>query len=259
MLPFMVGFFCRIVRRLEAAARRLRRPVLKDAARLPFMARRVSAERRLQSAMNGAARGLLAGSLLALACNSDTTQPVGPPALVAKTAGDAQAWYYNNALPAAFSVTVVDANSRPVPGFRVDWAIVTGTGGSLSPDVDSTDSKGVATTDLTLGAGTLYVITASVSGLPSVTFTATAGTPPVRDSVAVKDNFFQPDSVILQVNDTVYWTWAGSAVHNVTFGPGQASPDKSSGTYSRQFTTVGKFAYTCTLHAGMKGVVVVVH
>jgi plastocyanin len=223
------------------------------------MAGRAGAERRLQSANKRARKLAFWAGLLALACNSDTTQPPGPPALVAKTGGDAQSWYHNNALPTAFSVTVVDANSTPVPGVRVDWAIVTGTGGSLSPAVDSTDSKGVAETDLTLGSGTTYVVTASVAGLPSVTFSANGAAPPVRDSVAVKDNFFQPDSVVLQVNDTVYWTWAGSASHNVTFGPGQSSATQTSGTYSRQFTAVGKFGYTCTLHSGMKGVVVVVN
>ena len=207
----------------------------------------------------GVRRLLIVGSLLALACNSDSTPPPGPPAVLTKSGGDAQSWYHNNALPAAFSVTVLDANNTPVPGARVDWAIVTGTGGTLSPDVDSTDSRGIAQTVLTLGSGTLFIVTASVVGVPSVTFTANAATPPVRDSVAVKDNFFQPDSVVLQVNDTVYWTWAGSQQHNVTFGPGQASANKSTGTYNLQFTQVGKFGYTCTLHAGMKGVVVVVN
>ena len=209
--------------------------------------------------MKRARRLYLLGGLLALACNSDSTTPPGPPTLMAKTDGDAQSWYRNNALPVAFAVTVTDANNAHVPGVRVDWDIVTGTGGSLSSITDSTDSQGVATSILTLGTGSLYVVTASVTGVPSVTFTASATTPPVRDSVDVKDNFFQPDSVVLQVNDTVYWTWAGSQVHNVSFGPGQKSTDQSSGTYAKQFTAVGKFGYTCTLHAGMKGVVVVVN
>lgn len=226
---------------------------------LPFRASRVSAERRRQSANTGAARFVLASALLAIACNSDSTQAAGPPAQVSKSGGDAQSWYYNNPLPVAFSVTVIDANSQRVPGVRVDWAIVTGSGGSLSRTIDSTDSQGVATTDLTLGGATVYIVQATVASLAPVTFTANASAPPVRDSVAVKDNVFQPDSVILQVNDTVYWTWAGSQNHNVTFGPGQASATQASGTYTKQFTTVGKFAYTCTLHAGMKGVVVVVH
>lgn len=226
---------------------------------LSFMACRVSVERRRPSANTGAARLALAGALLAIACNSTSTQTVGPPAQVSKSGGDAQSWYYNNPLPVAFSVTVIDANSQRVPGVRVDWAIVTGSGGSLSRAIDSTDSQGIATTDLTLGGATVYIVQATVASLPPATFTANASAPPVRDSVAVKDNVFQPDSVILQVNDTVYWTWAGSAVHNVTFGPGMASSDQSSGTYTRQFTAVGKFAYTCTLHAGMKGAVVVVH
>ena len=210
--------------------------------------------------MRIAARLVLYGSILSLACNSDSTIPVGPPALVAKTAGDGQSWYNNNALPSPFVVTVVDANSTPVPGVRVDWAIVTGTGGSLSGAFASTDSKGLAQTDLTLGGGTVYVVRASVAGLPSVTFSANGAAPPVRDSVAVKDDFFQPDSVVLQVNDTVYWTWAGSRQHNVTFTSGPSSATQTSGTFSRQFTTAGKFAYTCTLHpTTMKGVVVVVN
>ena len=198
------------------------------------------------------------GSILMLGCNSDSTS-VGPPALASKTGGDAQSWYYNNPLPVAFSVTVIDANSQRVPGVRVDWQVITGSGGSLSRNVDSTDSQGAATSVLTLGGASVYVVQAAVASLPPVTFTASASAPPVRDSVAVMDNFFQPDSVVLQVNDTVYWTWGGSQQHNVTFGPGQASATQSSGTYARKFPTVGKFSYTCTLHSGMKGVVVVVN
>lgn len=208
--------------------------------------------------MNRAERVALLASFLALSCNSTST-PIGPPALMVKTGGDAQSWYYNNPLPIAFGVSVIDANNTQVPGAEVDWTIVTGSGGSLSRTIDSTNSQGAASTVLTLGSASLYVVTATVSGLPPVTFTANAAAPPVRDSVAVKDNFFQPDSVVLQVNDTVYWTWAGASQHNVTFAPGQASPTQSSGTYSKQFTSVGKFGYTCTVHAGMKGVVVVVN
>lgn len=204
-------------------------------------------------------RKLLAAALLALACNGSSTQPAGPPALVSKTGGDAQAWYFNNPLPIPFSVKVIDANSRPVPGVEVDWAIVTGSGGSLSASKDSTDGQGAATTILTLGGATTYVVTATVSGLPPLTFSATAAAPPVHDSVAVKDNFFQPDSVVVQVNDTVYWTWVGAQVHNVTIATGIASPDQSSGTYNHRFTTVGKFSYTCTLHPKMDAVVVVVN
>jgi len=129
--------------------RRLRRGVLKDA---------------LQVA--------LGTSLLTLACNGSTT-PAGPPASVVKTAGDAQAGYFNTALPIPYSVTVFDANSRAVPGVSVDWAIVTG-GGSLSSNPSTTNGNGTASTTHTLSSATLYVVTATVTGLPPVTFSATA-------------------------------------------------------------------------------------
>lgn len=175
-----------------------------------------------------------------------------------KTSGDGQSWYYNNDLPVALSVTVLDANTRPVPGVRVDWTSTLGSG-TLTPSADTTDAAGVSETVLTLASATTYVVTANVSGIPSVTFAATADAPPATAAVSVKDNFFMPDSVVVQVNDTVFWTWAGTQQHNVTFGPGQASANQTSGSYNRVFPNVGKFGYTCTIHAGMKGVVVVVH
>ena len=73
------------------------------------------------------------GSLL-LACGGGGGGGTGPctPGLatqLTKTGGDAQAWYVNNPLPAALSVTARDANNCPVPGVAVDWTIQTGGGG----------------------------------------------------------------------------------------------------------------------------------
>ena len=118
---------------------------------------------------------VLGVALVALACNG--TEPPGPPAQFVKSGGDAQAGYFNTPLAMPYSVTVSDANNRPVPGVSVDWAIVTG-GGSLSSNPSITNASGVATTTHTLGSATLYVVTATVEGLPSVTFTATASAPP---------------------------------------------------------------------------------
>src|SRR5437867_8704663 len=125
--------------------------------------------RLLQTA--GTALGVLACG----ACNG--TEPPGPPAQVVKSGGDAQAGYFNSPLPMPYSVTVYDANRRPVPGVAVDWSIITG-GGSLSSNPSITNSDGVGTTVHTLGTATTYVVNAIVTGLPSVTFTATASAPP---------------------------------------------------------------------------------
>ncbi|OLB13979.1 MAG: hypothetical protein AUH07_05400 [Gemmatimonadetes bacterium 13_2_20CM_70_9] len=118
---------------------------------------------------------VLGVALVALACN--TTEPPGPPAQVVKSGGDAQAGFFNTPLPMPYSVTVYDANNRPVPGVSVAWQIITG-GGTLSTNPSITNSSGVATTIHTLGTATTYVVSATVTGLPSVTFTATASAPP---------------------------------------------------------------------------------
>src|SRR5207247_6887701 len=118
---------------------------------------------------------VLGVALVALECN--TTEPPGPPAQVVKSGGDAQAGFFNTPLPMPYSVTVYDANNRPVPGVSVAWQIITG-GGTLSTNPSITNSSGVATTIHTLGTATTYVVSATVTGLPSVTFTATASAPP---------------------------------------------------------------------------------
>src|SRR5439155_290047 len=94
-----------------------------------------------------------------------------------RRAGGAQAGFFNRPLPMPYSVTVYDANNRPVPGVSVAWQIITG-GGTLSTNPSITNSSGVATTIHTLGTATTYVVSATVTGLPSVTFTATASAPP---------------------------------------------------------------------------------
>jgi plastocyanin len=208
--------------------------------------------------------GALGVGLLALACGLDSTQPPGPPAELMKSGGDGQAWYFNNPLPLPYSVTVRDANGRAVPGVSVDWTIMLGTSSSLSDDPSTTNSSGVATTVHTLGAATTYVVNATVAGLPSVTFSASASAPPTSTNVSVNDNAFSPASVVIQTGGTVTWTWAGANTHNLTFSSGPMplpanQPNQASGTAPRTITTVGTYEYRCTNHAGMIGTVTVVN
>jgi plastocyanin len=87
---------------------------------------------------------------------------------------------------------------------------------------------------------------------------STPAAPATTNAVTVTDNLFDPSNVQVTPGTTVTWTWAnGASLHNVTFGDGQISGDKSSGTYSRTFSTAGTFSYTCTLHGGMSGTVLV--
>jgi plastocyanin len=194
-----------------------------------------------------------------LACNGGT-EPPGPPAQLAKVSGDGQQWYFNNELPLAYTVQVTDANGREVPGVQVTWSIVLGTG-SLSANPTNTDASGIASTVHTLSAASVYVVTATVSGLPPVTFSTSASAPPISDSVTVKDNLYDKSTVVVKVNGSVTWGWAGANNHSVTFGTGNpTSPTQSTGTYTLPFSTTGTFDYHCLVHgSGMSGKVIVVN
>ena len=91
-------------------------------------------------------------------------------------------------------------------------------------------------------------------------------TPPVQtgpvstNSVSVSDDQFSPANIQVSPGTTVTWTWAsGSTTHNVTFSDGTpGSGDKPAGsTFSRTFSTAGTFNYSCTIHPGMSGSVLV--
>ena len=195
-----------------------------------------------------------------LACNGGTAPP-GAPANVVKTGGDAQQWYFNNTLPLPYGVQVTDANASPVPGIKVVWTIELGVGSSLSADTTTTDAAGLTSNTHTLSAATTYVVRATVEGLPPVIFSATAQAPPTSDSVTVKDNLYDKGTVVVKVNGSVTWGWAGANNHSVTFGTGNpTSPTQSTGTYTLPFSTAGTFDYHCKVHgSGMSGKVIVVN
>ena len=108
--------------------------------------------------------------------------PPPPPALVATTlrvvSGNNQSAHTSQHLTNPLIVEVLDQNSAALSGVTVSFT-VNPTSGALSPASATTDADGQASTALQLGStpGT-YTVTASVSGLTSVTFTATATEPP---------------------------------------------------------------------------------
>ena len=77
------------------------------------------------------------------------------------------------------------------------------------------------------------------------------------NSIAIGDNFFNPGATTVAVGTTVTWTWSTGTTHNVTFGDGTSSGDRSSGSYTRTFNSAGTFSYQCTIHAGMAGTITV--
>lgn len=85
------------------------------------------------------------------------------------------------------------------------------------------------------------------------------GPQPAADEVRVGNNFFTPSTRTVPTGTTVTWIWnAGSSSHNVTFTDGPASPNQTSGEFTRTFTVAGSYPYQCTIHGtGMTGTVVV--
>ncbi|MCO5170525.1 MAG: Ig-like domain-containing protein [Planctomycetes bacterium] len=95
-------------------------------------------------------------------------------ASLARLSGDAQSGRIGTTLPLPLVVVARDANSNPVSGVTVTFAVTTGAG-ALSTASVATDMQGRAATSLTLGTalGTVAV-RASVTGVTAVTFSATA-------------------------------------------------------------------------------------
>ena len=94
--------------------------------------------------------------------------------------------------------------------------------------------------------------------------TATTGptTPTAQDeAVQMAELAFTPTSVIVTPGSTVTWTNNDSVPHTVSFGDG--GPQSSEiidpgGTFEATFPETGSYAYVCTLHPEMVGVVEVV-
>ncbi len=109
--------------------------------------------------------------------NFAATGTTGPASIMAKNAGDAQATTVSTAVPIPPAVLVTDANGNPVSGVAITFAVASG-GGSLTGASQTTNASGIATVgSWTLGpsAGVNNnSLSASATGLTTVTFTATA-------------------------------------------------------------------------------------
>lgn len=75
--------------------------------------------------------------------------------------------------------------------------------------------------------------------------------------VVAKNLRFQPPAIQVPAGTEVTWRFDdGSVPHNVK-GDGFASKNQTKGTFAHRFDRPGEYRYTCTLHTGMDGRVVV--
>jgi plastocyanin len=103
------------------------------------------------------------------------------------------------------------------------------------------------------------LLTAVLLFMTVVSISSCSKDTPGPDQVFMQNTAFNPQSITVAVNSMVTWTNKDNMTHNVTsttgaFVSGNIAPGA---TYTHQFTTAGTYNYTCTIHAGMTGSVVV--
>jgi plastocyanin len=224
----------------------------------------------------GAAVLLAATALSACGGNgSDLGGGPDPSALSARhsePSGDGQSGTVGQDLANPLRIVVLQG-AMPAAGAVVTWS-ATGTGASLTPNVDTTGPDGISTSIWHLGsdvgAQRSQAAVTGAEGSP-VLFTATAASPgggPSPVEIQLRSdgsNRFEPANVTIAVGTTVTWTWIGG-FHNVTptgapTFTGSGDPVSAPHTFSQTFSSPGTYLYFCVVHGspsgGMRGTIVV--
>jgi plastocyanin len=99
-------------------------------------------------------------------------------------------------------------------------------------------------------------------GSASGTEVTTSGTPAISVAVAATPQLaFAPHTANVLPGGSVTFDF-GTVAHNVFFDPAPGAPDdipgnNASTSVTRTFATAGTYNYTCRIHPGMRGTVVV--
>jgi plastocyanin len=77
--------------------------------------------------------------------------------------------------------------------------------------------------------------------------------------ITMRDNVFNPQTVIVLRNATIRWSNNGANIHttvadNGTWSSGNVTPGL---TFSHTMSNAGTFGYRCTIHPGMTGTIIV--
>jgi plastocyanin len=170
--------------------------------------------------------------------------------------------------------TVNDQTGAPVPGATVTLtatgqtartAQTAGNGaytfGSLPVGTYTVTVAPPAGYQLGAGTGTTTVNVVAGQQANAATIVLSrnpTGPPPLSASVSIVDNAFQPPSVEVGVGGTVTFTNNGAVAHNATGGTAISTGNLNPGaSASEVMQTAGTFNYSCTIHAGMNGTIIV--
>jgi plastocyanin len=105
----------------------------------------------------------------------------------------------------------------------------------------------------------VLVLTFTLSACQAGSAANRADAPPVTGvtTVDAKDLEFLPPAIQVEPGTEVTWRFVDGSVPHDVKGDGFASKVQARGTFSHRFERPGEYRYTCTLHAGMEGRVVV--
>ena len=81
--------------------------------------------------------------------------------------------------------------------------------------------------------------------------------PPEPGTVILRPATFQPETIQIEAGETVTWKWQEKVSHNIVGKGGIDKKVADTGTYERTFEKKGTYDYSCTIHPGMTGSVVV--
>jgi putative oxidoreductase len=74
-------------------------------------------------------------------------------------------------------------------------------------------------------------------------------------TVTIQDLAYTPQALTVAAGATVTWVFGDGAIAHDVNGPGFHSKVQSEGTFGHRFTQPGTYAYLCTLHPNMTGVI----
>jgi plastocyanin len=82
---------------------------------------------------------------------------------------------------------------------------------------------------------------------------------PSLNQITIQNMAFSPATLTVTAGTTVTWTNKDAIAHSVTSDTGlfDSGSVSGNGTYSYTFSTVGTFAYHCSIHTTMKAQVIV--
>jgi len=189
------------------------------------------------------------------------------PHSLTKVSGDGQEGLAGLALAAPFVVSVLDEGGETIAGVAVSFSVIAGEG-ILSSTTATTDANGHATTTLTLTLGSdteTNTVSATVEGLESVTFTATAVGQAIPNSLTKVSGDGQEGTVgavladpfVVSVSDADGKAIAGAVVtFSVTAGGGTLSAAMATtdaNGRARTWLTLGSDSGTNTVSATVEG------